>query len=111
QDSWIWQMHAEMPLEDQSHETFWRQLLRWLSGDTPDRLTGTVPLAVAESGERVSLAASFRDERFAPLTEGIVTATVTSPSGMVYEEVLASDGGGRFSGVLEPDEEGLWRAR
>lgn len=111
QDSWIWQMHADIPLEDQTHETFWRQLLRWLAGDTPERLTGTVPLAVAEAGETVSLVATFRDERFVPLGDGIVTATVTSPGGMVYEEVLVSEGGGRFSGVLEPDEEGLWQAR
>ena len=29
QDSWQWQMHASIPLEDQTHEQFWRQLLRW----------------------------------------------------------------------------------
>ena len=29
-DTWLWQMHADVPLEDQSHERFWRQLLRSL---------------------------------------------------------------------------------
>jgi hypothetical protein len=33
QDSWIWQMHADIPLEDMTHETLWRQLLRWLVSD------------------------------------------------------------------------------
>ena len=27
QDSWMWQMHADVPVEDQTHETFWRRLL------------------------------------------------------------------------------------
>ena len=26
QDSWLWQMHASMPVEDMTHEHFWRQL-------------------------------------------------------------------------------------
>jgi len=30
QDSWEWQMHASIPLEDMTHENLWRQLLRWL---------------------------------------------------------------------------------
>ena len=30
QDSWLWQMHADVPLDDQSHERFWQQLLRGL---------------------------------------------------------------------------------
>ena len=36
QDSWLWQMHASMRLEDQTHENFWRQLLRWLVDGVPD---------------------------------------------------------------------------
>ena len=36
QDSWLWQMHASMPLEDMTHENFWRQLLRWVVDGVPD---------------------------------------------------------------------------
>src|SRR5205085_9638250 len=25
-----WQLNAKIPVEDMTHETFWRQLLRWL---------------------------------------------------------------------------------
>ena len=28
QNTWTWQMHQDMPLDDQTHETLWRQLLR-----------------------------------------------------------------------------------
>ena len=32
-DSWQWQMHYDIPLEDMTHETLWQQLLRWLVSD------------------------------------------------------------------------------
>ena len=30
QDAWLWRMHASMAVEDTTHRTFWRRLLRWL---------------------------------------------------------------------------------
>ena len=36
QDSWIWQMDATMPVEDMTHATFWRRLVRWLVDGVPD---------------------------------------------------------------------------
>jgi len=111
QDSWIWQMHADMSLEDQSHEAFWRQLLRWLSGDSPGRLTTTVQRQVLEPGETLELDATARDARFSPSPEAVVTATLTSPSGIVTEEILQSSGDGRFGVGVDPTEAGLWRAR
>ena len=44
QDTWQWQMHASVTLEDMTHETLWRQLLRWLASDVP----GPVEIAVSE---------------------------------------------------------------
>src|SRR4029079_8789876 len=35
QDSWKWQMDATISVEDQTHENFWRQLLRWLVDGGP----------------------------------------------------------------------------
>src|SRR6185436_13080991 len=35
QDTWQWQMHASIPLEDQTHENYWRQMLRWLVEGVP----------------------------------------------------------------------------
>jgi uncharacterized membrane protein len=32
-DTWLWQMHSDLSLEDQTHEVFWRQILRWLIQD------------------------------------------------------------------------------
>ena len=36
QDSWLWQMHVSMPVDDMTHENYWRQLLRWLVDGVPD---------------------------------------------------------------------------
>ena len=38
-DSWLWQMHADIPLEDMTHENLWRQLLRWLVSGVPGPVT------------------------------------------------------------------------
>ncbi|MBQ90923.1 MAG: hypothetical protein CL441_05800 [Acidimicrobiaceae bacterium] len=37
QDSWMWQMHADIPVDDLTHETLWRRLLRWLVDGVPAR--------------------------------------------------------------------------
>ncbi len=39
QDSWLWQMHADVPIEDQSHESFWKQMLRWMVDGVPDAVS------------------------------------------------------------------------
>ena len=36
-DSWTWQMDAKIPVEDMTHETYWRQLMRWLVDSVPTR--------------------------------------------------------------------------
>jgi len=56
---WRWQMLQ--PLEDMSHEMFWRQMLRWLVSDTPTRVVGSTPRPVLEDDGRVHLRAEVRD--------------------------------------------------
>ena len=48
QDSWLWQMHASIPLEDMTHENLWRQLLRWLVDGVP----GPVDVHTRSSGSK-----------------------------------------------------------
>jgi uncharacterized membrane protein len=43
QDSWHWQMDVKMSLEDQTHENYWRQLLRWLVDSVPDAVSRWPP--------------------------------------------------------------------
>ena len=37
-DSWTWQMDAKIAVEDMTHETYWRQLMRWLVDGVPDQV-------------------------------------------------------------------------
>jgi hypothetical protein len=81
QDSWIWQMHADIPLEDQTHETFWRQLLRWLSDDVPDQVGAQSEREVVEPGQPVNLTIEVRDSAYAEVNNANVVAVVHNPSG------------------------------
>ncbi len=81
QDSWIWQMHADIPLEDQTHETFWRQLLRWLTDGVPDQVAAQSEREVVEPGQPVNLAVEVRDSAYTGVNNGNVVALVRHPSG------------------------------
>jgi len=85
QDTWLWQMDHTVPLEDQSHETFWRQLLRWMVADTPDPVEAAPSRESVETGETVSLEATVLDEGFVEVNGARVTARITAPTGDVQE--------------------------
>lgn len=85
QDTWMWQMHASMSVEDQTHETFWRQLLRWCVSEVPEQVTVALGADAVEPGEPVTLRAEARDALYLPVNGAKVVATVTSPTGAVSE--------------------------
>jgi hypothetical protein len=85
QDSWLWQMHADVPLEDQSHEALWKQMLRWLVDGVPDAVAAATDQEQVEPGELVRLVANVQDSTFLSVNDAQVTARVTSPSGLVEE--------------------------
>lgn len=85
QDTWLWQMHADVPLEDQSHESFWQQMLRWLVDGVPDAVSVATDQERVEPGEAVRLVATVSDSTYLEVNDADVTATVTSPSGVVDE--------------------------
>ena len=70
QDSWQWQMHASIPLEDQTHEQFWRQMLRWLVDGVPDAVDVRMTERV-EPGEPVQLEATVVDKSFVELNDAV----------------------------------------
>ncbi|MCH8302295.1 MAG: hypothetical protein IH912_06050 [Proteobacteria bacterium] len=104
--TWRWQM--SMPVEDQSHETFWRQLLRALVAHAPSR----VSLAASGDGGStgVSLRAEFRDDAFRPIDDIGVTAIVTHQDGDSWSiDLLPSvDEPGVFQADVSPTASGNW---
>jgi hypothetical protein len=72
--TWRWQM--SLPADDQSHKTFWRQLMRTLVIDTPEQMSFTVK---DEAGE-LKLVAEIRDENYEPITDARIVAVISSDS-------------------------------
>lgn len=111
QDVWQWQMHASVPLEDQRFETFWRQVLRWLTSEVPDRVASAVVTEQVEPGEPIVVTAEVRDPVYEAVNGARVTAMVTAPSGEVTEVPLDWSVGtnGRYRGAFPAGEAGEYR--
>ncbi|WP_420635460.1 glutamine amidotransferase [Candidatus Palauibacter sp.] len=111
QDSWLWQMHADIPLEDETHETLWRQLLRWLVHDTPGRARLDLGDDVTPMAEPLRIRAELEDERYLRVNGADVVATVTGPSGVPSEIRLdwTVERDGEYEGRFVPEEAGLHR--
>jgi len=109
QDSWIWQMHASIPLEDQTHEHLWRQLLRWLVDGVSSAVEVRAPDRV-DPGDVVTLEASVADAGFVELNDARVVATVTTPDGAALEVPLQWTGekAGEYRGVFAADRAGMY---
>ncbi|HXD15453.1 MAG TPA: glutamine amidotransferase [Vicinamibacterales bacterium] len=102
QDSWEWQMHASIPLEDQTHENFWRQMLRWLVTDVPAPLEATTTTDRVEPGEAVTIEASVVDPTWVELNDAHVIARVTRPGGSTLDVPLQWTGerDGQYRGTF-----------
>src|SRR5687768_12671695 len=112
QDSWVWQMHATVAVDDATHETFWRQMLRWLVSNVPERVTMTAPDHVAP-GEIVAVRAQVNNESFLAVNGAAVRADVLGPDGqpldVPFEWIVDKDG--EYRGSFTAKEPGLYRIR
>jgi hypothetical protein len=92
-----------------SHETFWRQMLRWLVNDSPDQVTVALPADRSSPGEAVRIIANVSDEAFVRVNSSMVTAKITSPTGQVSELPLdwTIEQDGEYRSVFTPQETGL----
>ncbi len=108
QDTWMWQMHADIAVDDPRHEVLWRQLLRWLVDGVPDPVSVRLGRERVEPGESVELSATVMDSAYIGLNDARVTALVTHPSGAVTEQSLAwsVEEDGEYGGSFLPREPG-----
>jgi hypothetical protein len=113
QDSFIWKMDATIPVEDTTHSTFWRRLVRWLVDGVPDFVDVATSVDRVEPGEAINVTAEVVDPAFVEVNDAQVIATVVSPSGKTTEVPLqwtvTRDGEYRSSFV--PDEPGLYEVK
>ena len=113
QDSWMWQMHADVAPDDMTHELFWRRLLRWLVDGVPDQVVASVRRDHVEPGEPIELLTEVVDGTYLSMNNSQVIAEMTSPSGDFVEIPLdwTTERDGEYKGHITPTEEGLYRIR
>src|SRR6185503_11476917 len=106
QDTWLWQMHASIPLEDQTHEHYWRQLMRWLVDGVPDVVDVRTTSDRIEPGDVVTVEAAVVDKRFVELNDATVVATVARPGGTTMTVPLQWTGerDGQYRGTFVSTE-------
>ncbi len=113
QDSWIWQMHASIPVDDMTHENYWRQLLRWLVDGVPDQVQPGTMTERVEPGEAADLTADVVDPSFVELNDAAVTAHVTGPDGTITDIPMSWDGeeAGQYRATVPTRATGWYEAR
>jgi hypothetical protein len=111
QDTYQWKMDATIPVDDQTFVTFWRQLLRWITSDVPNRVTVTSQSDVASVREPISLTADVADSGFVMRNDARVVAHLTTPSGAKRDIPMewAVDRDGEYRATFTPDEAGNYQ--
>ncbi|MBC7895244.1 MAG: hypothetical protein H7066_07510 [Cytophagaceae bacterium] len=108
QDTWLWQMHATIAVSDSTHETLWRQMLRWLVSEVPDRVEVAVP-EESGPGEAVQVQAMVSDKAFLRSNGASVTGEVAGPTGpgsrMAFDWMVDHDG--EYTASFVPDKSGV----
>lgn len=109
QDTWQWQMHASMSLEDQTHEHYWRQLMRWLVEGVPNTVDVRIPDRV-EPGDAVTIEATVVDPQFVELNDATVVGQVARPGGATLTVPLQWTGerDGEYRGTFVSTEPGAY---
>ena len=111
QDAWAWKMDAKMPVNDTTHQMFWRRLVRWLVDGVPNQVNVATSTDRVEPGETIKLSAEVLDAAYVEVNDSRVVASIVSPSGKTTEVpvdwTVTRDGDYRATFV--PDEEGIYK--
>lgn len=85
-DTWRWRMR--MDSKNNAHETFWRQMLRYLVTFTPSQTEISAAQDVSALDDTVHIVADIRDKKFAPVADAHAVARITKPSGATIDVPL-----------------------
>ena len=96
--TWRWQMM--MHSEDQSHETIWRQLLRWLADSAPERITIEFDREFYNIGDEVNVTALVLNDQYEPDNDATLWMQTTDPLDQVIDVPMEWD----------IEEDGVYRA-
>ncbi|HSR69341.1 MAG TPA: glutamine amidotransferase [Acidobacteriota bacterium] len=109
--TWLWQMQQEV--DDQSHETFWRQLMRWLVSTAKDPVTVETDRESYSSSEPVQIRAEVRDRAYRAINDAQAEAEIQAPDGNVMTIPLQWDSQeeGVYRATFTPESDGLHEIR
>ena len=110
QDTWQWQMHASISLEDQTHENYWRQMIRWLVDGVPGAVEVRTTAERVEPGEAVTIEAAIADPTFVEVNDATVMAHVVRPGGGTLNVPLTwtGDRDGQYRGTFVSTDAGAY---
>jgi uncharacterized membrane protein len=109
-DTWRWRMR--MDSKNNAHETFWRQMLRYLVSETPRQVEIGTEKEVYALDDNVNIVADIRDKHFNPVPDAHAIARVTKPSGAVVDVPLkftTLNSVNTYAGDFKADELGRHR--
>src|SRR5262245_12743423 len=106
-DTWRWRMR--MDSKSNAHETFWRQLLRYLVSGTPRQIEVSSQQDVYVMDDTVRVIADIRDKHYNAVNDARATARITKPSGATLDLPLkftTMDDANVYTGEFKADELG-----
>ena len=102
--TWRWRMRT--PPDDARHSLFWRQLIRHFAAAALPRRH----LALATEGDSLTVRVALKNQRFEPVTDTALEATVTAPDGESFAVPLAPIAGQMaFGQTIPAPETGIYR--
>jgi uncharacterized membrane protein len=107
--TWRWQMR--LPVADQRHEAFWRQMLHALTTPAPTQVSLQADRTVYEDDIVLNLEAEVLDESFKPVPAATVSVTATADSGAAAAVTVepSGRGDGRYNVNVQTAAPGLYR--
>lgn len=109
-DTWRWRMR--MDSKNNAHETFWRQMLRYVVSGTPRQIEVGTAKDVYSMDDTVNIVADVRDKKFNAAGDAQATARVTKPSGATVDVPLkftTLNSANIYTGEFKADELGQHR--
>lgn len=109
--TWRWQMRLDH--RDQTHERFWRQLMHWLSLQSPEPVTVELDRESYSPGEDIALHIEVRDSAFTPYENANVSVKITDAANqaviLTAGADLSADSRAKYLARYEAAHEGLYR--
>ena len=106
-DTWRWRMR--MDSKSNAHETFWRQMLRYLVSDTPKQIEVGAEQDVYVMDDTVRVVADVCDKHYNPVDDARAAARITKPSGATLDVPLkftSINDANVYTGEFKADELG-----